>query len=121
MIDHFEIKVDKFERCVEFYEGVLNPLGIELKWSDESAAGYGEFGDDERVLFLIEKGVPASALHIAFKAADESAVKRFHKAGCKVGCQCNGKPGPRPDYSPGYYAAFLYDPDGNNVEAVFRG
>ncbi|MGI0119306.1 VOC family protein [Zooshikella sp. RANM57] len=120
MIDYFEIKIRNFEQCVEFYRCVLDPLDIEPKWSSESAAGYGQINDDERILFLIEKDSPSSNLHIAFKAANESKVKAFHNVGYKNGYQCNGKPGLRLKYVPGYYAAFLYDPDGNNIEAVYR-
>ncbi len=57
-------------------------------------------------------------MHVAFRAADHAAVNRFHKDGLKAGGRDNGKPGLRADYSPTYYAAFLIDPDGNNVEAV---
>ena len=63
-----------------------------------------------------EKG--AAGTHVAFRAPDQKAVDAFYKAGLKAGAKDNGGPGPRPDYSPTYYAAFLIDPDGNNVEAV---
>ncbi|MFK7804357.1 MAG: VOC family protein [Anaerolineae bacterium] len=120
MIDHFEIKVVKFAECLKFYATVLEPLGIELKWFDENAAGFGALDDQMRVLFLIEKSKSAAAVHLAFKAADETAVKRFHQAGISNDYRCNGRPGFRDHYSSGYYAAFLLDPDQNNIEAVFR-
>ena len=60
-------------------------------------------------------------MHVAFRAADRAAVDRFHKDGLEAGGRDNGKPGLRADYSPNYYAAFLLDPDGNNVEAVCTG
>jgi catechol 2,3-dioxygenase-like lactoylglutathione lyase family enzyme len=69
-------------------------------------------------LWLYAGGPPAGGAHIAFRAANRKAVDRFHAAGLKAGGRDNGAPGPRADYSPTYYAAFLIDPDGNNVEAV---
>ncbi len=119
MIDHFEINVVKFQECVCFYTVVLKPLNIELKWSDESAAGYGEAGSD-RTVFLIEQSALSQSCHIAFIAPDSHSVDKFHIAGVEGGYVCNGKPGIRAQYAPDYYAAFLRDPDGNNIEAVAR-
>ena len=120
MIDHFEIKVVNFAECVKFYTTVLKPLGIELKWSGENAAGFGAIIDQERVLFLIEKSDSASTIHLAFEAADRQAIGAFHQAGVSAGYRCNGKPSFREHYAKGYYAAFLFDPDRNNIEAVVR-
>lgn len=120
MIDHFEIKVVKFAECVKFYAAVLSPLGIELKWSGEKSAGYGSIYEQKRVLFLIEKSDTAAVVHLAFEAADQKAVNAFHQAGISNGYKCNGEPGLRDHYTAGYYAAFLFDPDGNNIEAVVR-
>ena len=120
MIDHFEIKVANFDECVKFYTAVLKPLGIELKWSDAGAAGFGALHDHEQVLFLIEKGESSPRIHLAFQAADQEAVRAFHEAGVSNKYQSNGEPGFRENYSPGYYAAFLLDPDQNNIEAVVR-
>ncbi len=117
MIDHFEIKVAAFEECCIFYKNALKPLGIELKWSDESAAGFG-LSSEPNVRFLLEKGVSNSKCHIAFSAADKLQVVAFHEAGLSVGGKCNGNPSLRRHYAPNYYAAFLIDPDGNNVESV---
>ncbi|MGR5209151.1 VOC family protein [Vibrio rotiferianus] len=117
MIDHFEIKVVGFDACVAFYCKVLTPLDIELKWSDETAAGYGAVGEPN-TRFLIEKGDQSARSHIAFKASDKASVKAFHTAGVEAGFTCHGEPGLREHYASNYYAAFLYDPDGNNIEAV---
>ncbi len=117
MIDHFEIKVVDFDACVAFYSKVLTPLGIELKWSDETAAGFGLI-NEPNTRFLIEMGDQSTPCHIAFKADDKVSIKAFHKSGIEAGFSCNGEPGLREHYAPNYYAAFLYDPDGNNVEAV---
>ncbi len=117
VIDHFEIKVTAFEECRAFYMNALEPLGIELKWSDENAAGFG-LSSEPNVRFLIEKGVSNSTCHIAFSALDKRQVTAFHEAGLSAGGKCNGKPGLRSHYAPNYYAAFLIDPEGNNVESV---
>ncbi len=117
VIDHFEIKVTAFEECREFYKIALEPLGIELKWCDESAAGFGLL-NEAKVRFLIEKGVSKSKCHVAFSASSKRQVAAFYDAGLSVGGLCNGKPDLRKHYSPNYYAAFLIDPEGNNVEAV---
>ena len=117
MLDHFEIKVVDFEGCKRFYETALAALDIELKWSDDAAAGFGRVGA-AKVVFLIEKfdrNVPA---HIAFSASSEASVEQFHQRDVEGGFACNGPPGLRANYAPNYFAAFLLDPDGNNVEAV---
>ncbi len=117
MIDHFEIKVADFVSCRDFYTQVLSPLGIELKWADDSAAGFG-LKSEPNVRFLIEKGLGSAKSHIAFSASSKDQVSEFHTAGLSCGAICNGKPELREKYAPNYYAAFLLDPDGNNVEAV---
>ncbi|MBX2826362.1 MAG: VOC family protein [Gammaproteobacteria bacterium] len=117
MIDHFEIKTVEFESCVNFYAVVLRPLDIELKWSDDTAAGFGVKGD-EKVQFLIEKSDTREPCHIAFSAQSQSSVDQFHTAGLENGFTNNGEPGVRAEYAANYYAAFLHDPDGNNIEAV---
>ena len=111
MYDHIGLRVKDLKAAVRFYKSLLEPLGFVR---DSSGTGLGPKGQPG--LWLSEgKGGP---LHVAFRAADRKAVDRFHAAGLKAGGRDNGKPGLRPDYSPSYYAAFLIDPDGNNVEAV---
>jgi hypothetical protein len=117
VIDHFEIKVVDFIGCKRFYEATLSALDIELKWSDEAAAGFGRTGES-KVAFLIEKFDKSVPFHIAFSASSEAAVEQFHQRGIDGGFTCNGLPGLRPHYAPNYFASFLLDPDGNNVEAV---
>ncbi|ERN42638.1 glyoxalase/Bleomycin resistance protein/dioxygenase superfamily [Rubidibacter lacunae KORDI 51-2] len=117
MFDHFEIKTVRFVESVKFYASVLEPLGIELKWSDESAAGFG-LADESNVRFLIEESSHAQNCHIAFTASDTSSVDAFHSIGTSMGFTDNGPPGLREEYAPNYYAAFLLDPDGNNIEAL---
>jgi catechol 2,3-dioxygenase-like lactoylglutathione lyase family enzyme len=117
MYDHIGLKVGNLDASVHFYTAALAPLGYVLCSRDEGGAGFGPKG--EPALWLYRDREPAAAsAHIAFRASDHSAIKRFHAEGLKAGGRDNGAAGPRPDYSPTYFAAFLIDPDGNNVEAV---
>ena len=113
MYDHIGLRVKDLKAAVRFYKATLEPLGYT---ADDSGTGFGPRGAP--ALWLHEGGQAGSGSHVAFRAADRKAVDRFHAAGLKAGGRDNGKPGPRADYSPTYYAAFLIDPDGNNVEAV---
>jgi catechol 2,3-dioxygenase-like lactoylglutathione lyase family enzyme len=117
MYDHIGLKVGNLDASARFYTAALAPLGYVLCSRDDSGAGFGP--KDEPALWLYAEKQPARAgVHIAFRAADHSAIKRFHAEGLKAGGRDNGAAGPRPDYGPTYFAAFLIDPDGNNVEAV---
>jgi catechol 2,3-dioxygenase-like lactoylglutathione lyase family enzyme len=115
MYDHIGLKVKDLDAAVSFYRAALEPLDYILASRDEAVAGFGPRG--EPALWLYQ-GVSGAGTHVAFRAADRRAVDRFHAAGLAAGGRDNGKPGLRTDYSPTYYAAFLLDPDGNNVEAV---
>jgi catechol 2,3-dioxygenase-like lactoylglutathione lyase family enzyme len=115
MYDHIGLKVKEIDVSARFYEAALAPLGHVLCSRDAAGAGLGPKG--EPALWL-SKGAAASGAHVAFRAQDRAAVDRFYKEGLKAGGRDNGRPGLRADYSPTYYAAFLIDPDGNNVEAV---
>ncbi|OOG39690.1 VOC family protein [Polaromonas sp. A23] len=117
MYDHLGIKVRDLAASIRFYEAALAPLGHVLGSHDDSYAGLGP-ADAPALWLYASKGVKGPGAHIAFRAASHKAVDAFYKAGLKAGASDNGGPGPRPDYSPTYYAAFLIDPDGNNVEAV---
>lgn len=119
MLDHLQLVVVDFAASKKFYSAVFKALDIPM---GGEADDY--FWADE--LFVSSKESRASAgkttgrCHFAFQAANREIVERFHKAGLAAGGKDNGAPGERP-YHPGYYAAFLLDPDGNNVEAVFHG
>jgi catechol 2,3-dioxygenase-like lactoylglutathione lyase family enzyme len=113
LFDHVHLRVRDLEASRRFYVAVTESLGIPLGLETESA-----FAVDE--LFVSSDGEPTERVHIAFQASDEEAVTRFYEAGLAAGGCDNGRPGPR-DYHPGYYAAYLFDPDGNNVEAVYHG
>ena len=117
MYDHIGIKVGNLDASVRFYTAALAPLGYVLCSKDENGAGFGPKGEPALWLYL-QKGFQRAGTHIAFRAPGHAAIKDFHAAGLEAGGRDNGAAGPRADYSPSYYAAFLIDPDGNNVEAV---
>src|SRR5262245_17201323 len=117
MFDHIGLKVRDIAASVRFYKAALASLGIVVCSQDETSAGIGPEGAPALWLYLDATGSP-SGTHVAFRAGDRKAVDRFHAAGVDAGGKDNGKPGIRADYAPTYYAAFLVDPDGNNVEAV---
>jgi catechol 2,3-dioxygenase-like lactoylglutathione lyase family enzyme len=125
MFDHVSLQVSNFGKSLAFYRAALAPLGLKAQAIDESAksAGFGPEGSPG--LWIAEAPAEAAAdgrgrrhVHIAFASPDRSAVARFFQAACGAGGTDNGKPGPRPAYSERYYAAFVLDPDGNNIEAV---
>jgi catechol 2,3-dioxygenase-like lactoylglutathione lyase family enzyme len=117
MYDHIGLKVGNLDAAVRFYNAALAPLGYVLCSKDENGAGFGPKGELALWLYL-HKGLKSAGAHIAFRAPDHAAIEKFHSEGIKAGGRDNGEAGPRADYSPTYFAAFLIDPDGNNVEAV---
>ena len=117
MHDHIGLRVADLDASVRFYTAALAPLGFELCSRDASGAGFGPKGAPALWLHL-HQGKAGTGAHVAFRARDHGAIEKFHAAGLKAGGRDNGGAGPRADYSPTYYAAFLIDPDGNNVEAV---
>lgn len=123
MFDQVEYGVRNFEAAHTFYKAMLAPLGwVALDENIEAGiAGYGPV--DGPVRMLLSRVTPDPALHrlhIAFEATTHAHVAAFYKAGIENGGVDNGVPGPRPEYHPNYYAAFVLDPDGNNIEAVCR-
>jgi catechol 2,3-dioxygenase-like lactoylglutathione lyase family enzyme len=111
MIDHLHLRTMDLDASRRFYAAILEVLGIPL------VAGDGHFYADE---LWVDGGETPSRVHFAFQAADRETVDRWYAAGLASGGRDNGAPGER-SYHPGYYAAFLLDPDGNNVEAVYHG
>jgi len=117
MYDHVGIKVRDLKASTTFYASALAPLGHVQGYDDKTSAGFGPEGAP--ALWLYQSDLPAGpGTHIAFRASDRAAVERFYEAALKAGGRDNGAPGLRADYSPTYYAAFVIDLDGNNVEAV---
>jgi catechol 2,3-dioxygenase-like lactoylglutathione lyase family enzyme len=117
MYDHIGLKVGNLDASVRFYIEALTPLGYVLCSRDESGAGFGPKGKPAFWLYPHE-GPAGAGAHVAFRAPDHAAIRKFHSAGIKAGGRDNDAAGPRADYSPTYFAAFLIDPDGNNIEAV---
>ena len=116
MIDHVTANVSDFARAKPFYEQALAPLGYSLQMEFESAAG---FGTGEGIPdFWIGSSPDRGATHVALRASDRAAVDKFYEAAIAAGGQDNGAPGLRPDYHETYYAAYVHDADGNNIEAV---
>ncbi|HTO09294.1 MAG TPA: VOC family protein [Myxococcota bacterium] len=117
MYDHIGLHVKDIGAALRFYEAALGGLGLVLCSRDDSSAGLGPKGEPALWLYAT-RGAKGPGTHVAFRAADRAAVDRFYRAGIGAGGKDNGAPGVRKDYGPKYYAAFLTDPDGNNVEAV---
>jgi len=120
MYDHIGLKVRDIDASVRFYSAALGALGHELASRDESGAGLGPRGAPALWLYA-SQGKQGAGMHVALRATSKAQVERFHAEGLKAGGRDNGGPGLRTDYSANYYAAFLIDPDGNNVEAVWLG
>ncbi len=121
VIDHVTIGVQDLERSREFYLRALEPLGFVEYGPWQAGARDTSFGMDGENDFAVSEKYPSiGSAHIAFAAESRGQVEAFHAAALAAGGIDNGPPGPRSEYSPGYYGAFVIDPDGNNVEAVFH-
>jgi catechol 2,3-dioxygenase-like lactoylglutathione lyase family enzyme len=114
LIDHVHLRASDLAASKRFYRAVLATLGREPTLETDAFIAFDELFIDA----MDDKG--PSRVHLAFQAADRDVIARFHTAGLEAGGRDNGKPGER-KYHPGYYAAFLFDPDGNNIEAVNHG
>jgi catechol 2,3-dioxygenase-like lactoylglutathione lyase family enzyme len=123
MLDHVSLGVRDLSRSMRFYDAVLATIGQLRVWTREGAAGYGEPGRDDRLaIFQKDDARPAGeGTHLALTARTAGEVDRFHAEALAHGGTDLGPPGPRPQYGPGYYAAFVLDPDGHKLEAVHHG
>ncbi|MBZ8141352.1 glyoxalase [Rubrivivax gelatinosus] len=123
MIDHTGINVADLAAAKRFYLSVLAPLGYAVTLELPDAVGFGSGdGGDPGGDFWISAGTPFTPrCHIAFHARSEAEVQAFHAAALQAGACDNGAPGLRPQYHAHYYAAFVHDLDGYNIEAVFHG
>jgi catechol 2,3-dioxygenase-like lactoylglutathione lyase family enzyme len=117
-LDHLGLAVSDLARAKAFYAAALDPLGFGIVMEFPGAVGLGPPG---RPQLWLHQGTPAAPVHIALHAQDEAHVQAFHTAALEAGAIDNGAPGLRPHYHPGYYAAYVRDPDGNNLEAVVHG
>jgi catechol 2,3-dioxygenase-like lactoylglutathione lyase family enzyme len=119
LIDHIQLVVRDLDASRAFYDAVFGVLGIPL-----GGTGADYFWADELFISTAQSEAAQGELtgrhHLAFQAHDRAMVDAFHRAALAAGGKDNGAPGERP-YHPGYYAAFVLDPDGNNIEAVYHG
>lgn len=126
MIDHTSVSVSDYEKSKAFYTKALAGIGYsmlmeykaEVNPSGMSVCG---FGENQKPDFWIGSGKPGTPVHIAFGVATKELVDAFYAAALAAGAKDNGAPGLRPHYHPGYYGAFVLDPDGHNIEAVCHG
>ncbi len=116
MLDHIAVAVSDYEKSKAFYLEALKPLGYDLVMELGKVAGLGAEGKPD--FWIHEAGAVTPALHLAFASPDRATVDAFHAAAIAAGGRDNGGPGLRPQYHPNYYGAFVFDPDGHNIEAV---
>jgi catechol 2,3-dioxygenase-like lactoylglutathione lyase family enzyme len=112
IFDHVDVHAGDYAESVRFYETVLAPLGIPKLFEHADGSCFTN-------LNITNRQPPTQNLHLCFFARDKRQVDTFHRVGVEAGFRSNGEPGYR-GYGPGYYAAYLLDPDGNNVEALYR-
>jgi catechol 2,3-dioxygenase-like lactoylglutathione lyase family enzyme len=126
LLDHVSITVADLARARPFYEAIMAALGAPKVYERDDAVGFGQrnrANDDARTDFSLYRSPAASAdprRHWCFRARSAADVRAFFAAGVRAGGTADGEPGLRPDYHTGYFAAFLRDPEGNRVEAVFH-
>jgi catechol 2,3-dioxygenase-like lactoylglutathione lyase family enzyme len=124
VIDHFGINCSDWARSKQFYDKVLGVLGYTRQMDHGVAIGYGKDGHPDFWIADISAGDasgPNREVHIAFQASGTDAVEAFHAAALELGAESLHDPRLWPEYHPSYFGAFVRDPDGNNVEAVFHG
>lgn len=117
MIAHISLPVSNYKKSKAFYTKTLAALGYKKKMEYGEAVGFNDGKNTDFWINTNKKGVTKS--HVAFEAKNQKEVKDFYKAALAAGARDNGAPGYRKDYWPGYYAAFVYDLDGHNIEVVF--
>jgi catechol 2,3-dioxygenase-like lactoylglutathione lyase family enzyme len=115
-VAHVAVNVSDWERAKGFYAAVLGPLGYRIVYEEEGDVAY--FADERGLDFGIGRRDPVGGAHVAFDCADRGTVDAFYATALSAGASDNGAPGIRAKYYAGYYAAYVLDPDGNNIEAV---
>ena len=121
-LDHVKLPVADLEASRAFYASALAPFGYRLVYEGDRSLGFGrgDGGEEDEPFAVERRGRPDVGTHVAFTAATTAEVDAFHAAALAAGGRDNGPPGPRP-YGGEYYAAFVLDPDGHNIEAVYHG
>jgi catechol 2,3-dioxygenase-like lactoylglutathione lyase family enzyme len=122
MLHHLSFAVVDLDRSSAFYDAALATLGYVRVWADETAVGYGlpNGGDAFAIKLKSSIAVPGDGFHVAFAAPSREAVLAFHKAALAHGGKDNGGAGLHPEYGAGYFAAFVFDPDGYPIETVIN-
>ena len=116
-LDHLSLLVANVERSRRFYQALLAPFGYRVNRDfGEAAVGLGN--GPYAILALVRSEDPVQTMHLAFRFESRADVEAFHTAALSLGAEDNGSPGLRPHYHESYYAAFVRDPDGHNLEAV---
>jgi len=118
MIDHVTFAVSDIAKSKSFYEQAFAPLGYRIAFGDEGRFWAFDIGDGLFEIMQAEAEGPLTRVHVAFRVKSKALVREFYEAALAAGAQDNGAPGPRPQYTPGYYACFVLDPDGYNIEAM---
>ena len=118
-VEHVALNVSDFERAKRFYDEVLVLFGYRVVYEEAGALAY--YADARGLDFGIGRRDPVGGAHVAFGAEDRAAVDRFHEVALAAGGRDNGPPGIREQYAPDYYAAYVLDADGNNIEAMCHG
>ncbi len=115
MIDHISVRAQDFARLVDFYKAALAPIGYSVLMEFPNVAGMGADGKPD--LWIMQSDQPTNPTHLALGGL-RSQIEQFHAAALAAGGSDNGAPGLRADYHPHYYAAYVHDPEGNNIEVV---
>ena len=122
MIDHITIATTDVEKSKTFYENAFKPLRYTVSFGEEGQ--FWAFQLDNNCLFEIREAKdnerPVTSCHVAFRVASRDRVDEFYEAALNAGAKDNGKPDFRPQYSENYYACFVHDPDGHNIEAMLE-
>jgi predicted lactoylglutathione lyase len=117
LIDHLWLRTRDVAAAKRFYETIAGVVGVSV---DRDKPDFAHFSDGVGSFSFVTGDEPTQHVHLAFGVRDRATVDAFHRAATEAGYRDNGAPGERPQYHPGYYAAFVLDPDGHNVEAVFH-
>ena len=115
-LDHLSVAVKRYGKAKKLYEAALGAIGMTVNMDVGEACGFGANG--EKILWLSKSKKATGGAHIALRVHQRDLVSAFYDAALAAGAEDNGAPGPRPDYGPSYFAAFVHDFEGNNIEVV---